>query len=68
MGYYRPMTVNKAKMSVDKDGKITAFKADVINQSLIKGTMFEGFMFKDGIDATQREGLESHPYNIANHD
>lgn len=68
MGYFRPMTVNKAKMSVDKDGNITAFKADVINQSLVKGTFFEGFMFKDGIDATQREGIESHPYNIPSHD
>lgn len=68
MGYYRPMTVNKAKMAVDKNGKITAFKADVINQSLIKGTFFEPLMFKDGIDATQREGIESHPYNIASHD
>lgn len=68
MGYYRPLTVDKAKMAVSKDGKITAFKATVVNQSLVKGTMFEGFMFKDGIDATQREGLESHPYNIANHD
>jgi isoquinoline 1-oxidoreductase beta subunit len=55
-------------MAVDENGYITAFKADVINQSLTKGTMFEGFMYKDGIDATQREGLETHPYNIANHD
>lgn len=68
MGYYRPMTVDKVKMAVDKDGKITAFKGTVVNQSLIKGTMFEGFMFKDGIDATQREGFESHPYDIASHD
>jgi len=68
MGYFRPMTVDKAKMSVNKDGKITAFKATVVNQSLVKGTPFEGFMFKDGIDATQREGLESHPYNIPSHD
>lgn len=68
MGYFRPKTVDKAKMAVSKDGKITAFKATVVNQSLVKGTMFEGFMFKDGIDATQREGLESHPYDITNHD
>jgi len=68
MGYYRPLTVNKAKMAVDENGKITAFKADVINQSLTKGTIFEGFMYKDGIDASQREGLETHPYNIASHD
>ncbi len=55
-------------MAVNKDGKITAFKATVVNQSLTKGTLFEGFMYKDGIDATQREGLESHPYNIPSHD
>lgn len=68
MGYYRPMTADKVKMAIDKNGNITAFKGTVINQSLVKGTMFEGFMFKDGIDATQREGFESHPYKIANHD
>lgn len=67
MGYYRPMTVNKAKMAVDKDGNITAFKADIINQSLLKGTLFAAG-YKDGIDSTQREGIESHPYNIASHD
>ena len=68
MGYFRPLTLDKAKMAVNKDGKITAFKATVVNQSLTKGTLFEGFMYKDGIDATQREGLESHPYNIPSHD
>lgn len=67
MGYYRPMTVSSAKMGVDKDGKIIAFKGDLISQSLLKGTLF-GARFKDGIDATQREGFETHPYNIANHD
>lgn len=68
MGYFRPMTMDKVKMGVNKDGIITSFKGTVVNQSLVKGTPFEGFMFKDGIDATQREGFESHPYNIANHD
>ena len=68
MGYYRPMTLSHAKMAVDEKGNITAFKADLINQSLTKGTMFESMMFKDGIDKTQREGIEDHPYKISNHD
>jgi isoquinoline 1-oxidoreductase beta subunit len=55
-------------MAVDEKGNITAFKADLINQSLTKGTMFESMMFKDGIDKTQREGIEDHPYKIATHD
>ncbi len=68
MGYYRPMTLSRAKMAVDEKGNITAFKADLINQSLTKGTMFESMMFKDGIDKTQREGIEDHQYKIATHD
>lgn len=68
MGYYRPMTLSKAKMAVDEKGNIIAFKADIINQSLTKGTLFESMMFKDGIDETQREGLETHPYKISSHD
>lgn len=67
MGYYRPMTLANAKMSVDKDGNITALETKIINQSLTKGTMFEKFMFKDGVDKTQREGLENHPYKIDSH-
>ncbi len=67
MGYYRPLTISSAKMAVDEEGNITAFKADIINQSLLKGTLFSGG-FKDGIDSTQREGLETHPYKVASHD
>ncbi|XOB63092.1 molybdopterin cofactor-binding domain-containing protein [Campylobacterota bacterium DY0563] len=67
MGYYRPMTISKGKMAIDEKGNITAFKADIINQSLLKGTFFGGG-YKDGIDSTQREGLESHPYKIESHD
>jgi isoquinoline 1-oxidoreductase beta subunit len=67
MGYYRPLTLSSAKMAVDEEGNITAFKADIINQSLLKGTLFAGG-FKDGVDSTQREGLETHPYKVASHD
>lgn len=67
MGYYRPMTESKAKIALDKNGNITSFKADLISQSILKGTLFSG-RFKDGIDGTQREGLENHPYRVASHD
>jgi isoquinoline 1-oxidoreductase subunit beta len=67
-GNYRPMTKASAKLAIDKEGNITAFKGKIVNQSLTKGTLFENFMFKNGIDASQREGLENHPYNIANND
>lgn len=67
MGNYRPMTLAKTKISIDEKGNITALKGKIVNQSLTKGTMFEKYMFKNGIDGTQREGLDNHPYNIANH-
>ncbi len=67
-GNYRPMTKASAKLSLDREGNITAFKGKIINQSLAKGTMFESSMYKNGIDATQREGFENHPYKVANHD
>ncbi|RXJ96166.1 twin-arginine translocation pathway signal protein [Malaciobacter molluscorum] len=68
MGNYRPLTKAKVKLSIDKEGIITGFKGTIVNQSLAKGTIFEPFMFKDGIDATQREGFENHPYKIVNND
>lgn len=67
-GSFRPLTVSDAKIAVDEKGKITALKTNLVNQSLTQGTPFEAFMFKDGIDALQREGLDNHPYSIGSHD
>jgi len=68
MGSYRPMYRNSAEMAIDKEGNILGFKAKVIGQSMIKGTLFESVMFKDGIDATHKEGLTDHHYKVASHD
>jgi isoquinoline 1-oxidoreductase subunit beta len=68
MGNYRPMTTSYAKIAVEKEGNITGFQGRLVNQSLAKGTIFEPFMLKDGIDKTQREGYDNHPYKIASHD
>lgn len=68
MGSYRPMYRDSAEMALDKEGNILGFKAKVIGQSMTKGTIFEPFMFKNGIDATHKEGLENHPYTALSHD
>ncbi len=67
MGNYRPMAKANAKLSLDKNGNITGFKGTIVSQSLSKGTMFEKFGLRDGIDMTQREGLENHQYKISSH-
>ena len=68
MGSYRPMYRDSGEMALDKEGNILGFKAKVIGQSMTKGTIFESLMFKDGIDATHKEGLTDHQYKVASHD
>ena len=67
MGNYRPMYKNKARLALNKDGSITAFEAKVSSQSIFKDSIFS-FMYKDGVDGAQKEGLADHPYSIASHD
>ena len=68
-GFYRPMFVHRATVSLDKQGKPLAWQHTLVGQSIIKGTPFEGVMIKDGIDATSVEGVADSPYvkGTANH-
>ena len=66
MGNYRPLYKNKAKLALDDEGKITAFDATVVGQSVVAGTPFS-FLEKNGVDWAQWEGLSTHPYSIENH-
>ncbi|MGB5920264.1 molybdopterin cofactor-binding domain-containing protein [Arcobacter sp.] len=68
MGNYRPKYKNKVKVALDKHGDITAFDAKVASQSIFKGSPFEAFGFKNGVDGAQKEGLVDHPYDIDSHD
>lgn len=68
LGNYRPKYKNKVKLALDEHGDITAFDAKVVSQSIFKGSPFEAFGFKDGVDGAQKEGLASHPYDIKSHD
>ncbi len=65
-GYYRPRTLVHAKLGLDAAGKPVSWENQIASQSLIKGTAFEQAMFRNGLDATQVEGLDEIPYALPN--
>ncbi|HEY3327025.1 MAG TPA: xanthine dehydrogenase family protein molybdopterin-binding subunit [Novimethylophilus sp.] len=68
-GYYRPMFLHKARVGLGADGLPVAWEHVCVGQSIIAGTPFEGFLVKNGIDATSVEGVADSPYfkGIANY-
>lgn len=62
-GYYRPMHVHRAEIGLDAEGKVVAWDHVIVGQSLAKGTAFEGFMVKNGVDGTAVEGMKE-PYDL----
>ena len=62
-GYYRPMHVHRAEIGFDAQGKILAWDHTIVGQSITKGSPFEAFMVKNGIDATAIEGMKE-PYDL----
>lgn len=65
-GYYRPATGHKVRVGLGADGKIAAWEHQVAGQSIMKGTAFEAFSVKDGVDHSTVEGLADSPYAIPN--
>jgi isoquinoline 1-oxidoreductase subunit beta len=62
-GYYRPMHLHRARVGLDAQGRVLAWDHVLVGQSITGGTPFEGFMVKDGIDATAVEGMKE-PYEL----
>jgi len=62
-GYYRPMHVHRAEIGFDGKGNILAWDHVIVGQSILKGSPFESFMVKDGIDSTMVEGMKE-PYDV----
>jgi len=65
-GHYRPFNYHVLKGGVDKQGNIVAWHQRIVGQSIMAGTVMEGGMVKNGIDATSVEGAATLPYAISN--
>jgi isoquinoline 1-oxidoreductase beta subunit len=65
-GYYRPLHVHRVSVGADAKGMPSAWQHTIVGQSIVKGTAFEKFMVKDGVDATITEGVTDSPYTLPN--
>ncbi len=65
-GRYRPAYVHSIRAALDDKGSISAWKHVIVGQSITKGTAFEAFTVKDGVDSTSVEGASNLPYAIPN--
>ncbi|MEM6985274.1 MAG: xanthine dehydrogenase family protein molybdopterin-binding subunit [Pseudomonadota bacterium] len=63
-GYYRPFTMHRAQIGLDDAGDIAAWKHTIASVSILKGTAFESFFVKDGVDASATEGVGDTAYDI----
>ncbi len=69
-GYYRPFTVHRAEIGFDAQGNIAGWENVIVSQSILKGSPFESFLVKDGVDGTTHEGMKDGydiPINVSVH-
>ncbi len=69
-GYYRPFTVHRAEIRFDANGNIAGWDNVIVTQSILKGSPFEAFMVKNGVDGTSHEGMKDGydiPINVTVH-
>ena len=65
-GYYRPLVVHRVVAGLDAGNTLRGWNHTIVGQSILKGTPFEKYMVKDGIDATTTEGIVDTPYRLPN--
>ncbi len=63
-GYYRPLTMHRAEIGLAEDGRIAAWKHTIVSPSILKGTAFEAFLVKNGVDHTAVEGVADTAYDL----
>jgi isoquinoline 1-oxidoreductase beta subunit len=63
-GYYRPAFGHKVKVGLSAAGEIVAWDHRIAGQSIMKGTPFEAFSVRDGVDHSSVEGVADTPYTI----
>ena len=65
-GYYRPRAHHAFSAGLDAAGKPLFWENSIVCQSFMKGTPFESFMIKDGVDGTAVEGASELFYEVPN--
>jgi isoquinoline 1-oxidoreductase subunit beta len=65
-GWYRPMWHDRFVAGLDASGDPIAWTHTIVGQSIMQGTLFEGFAIKDGIDSTSVEGAADVLYGFPN--
>ncbi len=63
-GYYRPMHLHRVDIGLDANGKVLGWNHVIVGQSITKGTVFEPFTVKNGVDATMTEGVIENDYGL----
>ncbi len=63
-GYYRPAFGHKVRVGLDDAGQIVGWDHRIAGQSIMKGTAFESFVVRDGVDHSSVEGASDTPYQI----
>jgi isoquinoline 1-oxidoreductase beta subunit len=64
-GRYRPMNYHHVTAGLSQDGKVIAYRQQVVGQSIMAGTPFAAMM-KDGVDPTAVEGHAGEQYDLDN--
>jgi len=63
-GYYRPAHVHRVEVALDERGQVLAWDHAIVGQSIVKGSPFESFLVKDGVDHTMTEGVVENTYGV----
>jgi isoquinoline 1-oxidoreductase beta subunit len=63
-GYYRPAHLHRVEVALDDRGRPLAWDHVIVGQSILKGTPFEAFLVKNGIDGTMTEGVAENHYGM----
>ena len=63
-GVYRPLTLHRARVGMDGDGRLVAWDHDVVSQSLIQNTPWAQYLREDGFDRIIASGVANLPYDV----
>ncbi len=63
-GAYRPAVAHRVRAGLDAEGRIVAWDHRIAGKPVFKGTPFEQWVVKDGVDQTSVEGVPDTLYDI----